>query len=77
MLCFDKSGKFLFKLNRKGRGPEEYEYLSDYDINAKNLIMVVSSAKEIMLYQQNKEGFNFTNKINLTYSPQIINFTGK
>ena len=33
VLCFSSSGKFLFKINKKGRGPEEYEYVGDIYID--------------------------------------------
>ncbi|HBZ24632.1 MAG TPA: hypothetical protein DEO54_00150 [Rikenellaceae bacterium] len=33
VFCFDSTGKFLFKINKKGRGPEEYEYVEDIYID--------------------------------------------
>ena len=77
VLCFDKSGKYLFKLDKKGRGPEEYEFLLDFDVDANNTILAVPSQKDILLYKQTDKGFIFINRLNLPISPQIINFTGK
>ncbi len=33
VFCFDSTGKFLFKINKKGRGPEEYENVEDIFID--------------------------------------------
>jgi hypothetical protein len=33
ILCFDLSGKFLFKIDRMGQGPGEYTYLADFFID--------------------------------------------
>jgi len=30
LLCFDKSGKYLHQIGRKGKGPEEYPWMYDY-----------------------------------------------
>ncbi|MDD3161734.1 MAG: 6-bladed beta-propeller [Bacteroidales bacterium] len=31
LLCFDKNGKFLHRIGRKGKGPEEYPWIFDYN----------------------------------------------
>ena len=31
LLCFDKNGKYLHQIGRKGKGPEEYPWMVDYD----------------------------------------------
>jgi hypothetical protein len=36
IFCFDINGKFLFKINNKGRGPKEYSYISDIAIDKFN-----------------------------------------
>lgn len=33
IFCFSSTGQFLFKINKKGRGPEEYEYLESFNID--------------------------------------------
>jgi hypothetical protein len=33
LLCFDSVGKFLFKIDQKGQGPEEYVHISDFNID--------------------------------------------
>lgn len=77
LLCFDKSGKYLFQLSKIGRGPEEYESLNDFDIDTKNSMLAVESNKEIIFYKQTDTGFTYLKKLNLLYAPQIINFIGK
>jgi hypothetical protein len=75
IFCFDKSGKYLFKLDKKGRGPEEYEFLTDFDVNKTNTILAVPSRKDLLLYKQTDKGFIFMNRLILSASPSIINFT--
>ncbi|OFX79978.1 MAG: hypothetical protein A2X20_00090 [Bacteroidetes bacterium GWE2_40_15] len=43
IFCFDSTGNYLFKINRLGRGPEEYERVEDFNINSFNdqLILLV------------------------------------
>ncbi|OFX81776.1 MAG: hypothetical protein A2X20_01885 [Bacteroidetes bacterium GWE2_40_15] len=33
VLCFSSNGQFLFKINKKGRGPEEYENVASFNID--------------------------------------------
>ena len=75
LFCFDKSGKYLFQLDKKGRGPEEYEYLTDFDVDMNSTILAVYSRKDILLYKQTDKGFIFMNRLSLLNSPRIINFT--
>lgn len=32
VFVFDKSGKYLYKIERRGNGPEEYVEVSDFDV---------------------------------------------
>lgn len=77
VFCFDNSGKFLFKLDKKGRGPGEYEILGNFDINPDNTILAVISRSDILFYNQTDNGFIFKNKISLSTSPYRINFTNE
>lgn len=76
IFCFNSSGKFLFKLDKSGRGPEEYEGFNDFDIDSENKYIVLSANKELVLFQQSSSGFSFYKKIKLIESPEIISFTG-
>jgi len=77
IFCFDASGKYLFNLYKMGKGPEEYLYCSEFDVNESNSILAVKGSNEIILYNQVPTGFNFLRRIKLNESPQIINFIGQ
>jgi hypothetical protein len=76
LFCFDRSGKYLFLLDNSGRGPEEYEYLTDFDVDTKNSMVAINCNNKILIFRQTEAGFRFLNKINLSYPPEIINFRG-
>lgn len=40
LFVFDNNGKFLYNFNRQGRGPQEYDLLSDFCIDADENIIV-------------------------------------
>jgi hypothetical protein len=76
LLCFDKTGKFLYKLDKQGRGPEEYTYLSDYDILPdKKLVMVLaSSSNKLLFYNETDSGFQYLKKLDLKIRPTYCDF---
>jgi hypothetical protein len=47
ILCFDLSGKFLFKIDRMGQGPEEYTYLGDFFIDKHRNHLVTLNSPEV------------------------------
>lgn len=66
ILFFDNTGKFQYKVNHQGDGPEEYLRLSDFDICSKNETMHIldTRKKQILQYDmkgkfQNKKDINF------------------
>jgi len=67
LLCFDTDGKFLFKLQNKGRGPEEYTSITDFDISSDNKIMAVLSSinRKMLVYGISDTGFIFRRSITL------------
>jgi len=63
ILCFDSSGKFLFKINQKGQGPDEYLYLGDFNIDTfNNQILLLEPFGHLLLFDL--EG-HFIDKIRL------------
>ncbi len=48
LFVFDNSGKFLFNFNRYGRGPQEYDHLSDFCIDPDDNIIVRGIERFIM-----------------------------
>jgi hypothetical protein len=65
ILCFDKEGIFLFNLNKSGRGPGEYSYITDFDISSDNKILLVLSSGRILVFNKTGTDFIFTKSINL------------
>jgi hypothetical protein len=55
ILCFDLSGKFLFKIDKMGQGPGEYTYLDDIFID-KNLNHVVFMSENRRTLDWNMQG---------------------
>jgi hypothetical protein len=52
VMCFDRKGRFINKLDKSGRGPEEYTNISDYDISSDNNTLVVLSGRKIFEYNK-------------------------
>ncbi len=50
LFCFDKTGKYLYKLNKTGRGPGEYQDFRNFDINSDGDRLVLLTNNTIMLY---------------------------
>jgi len=74
ILCFDKSGKFLYKLNPQGRGPNEYFYLSDYDISPEKHLMIVLTRGKLYFYNETDTGFALLKQLDLKLQPQYCDF---
>ena len=76
LLCFDKNGKFLYKLDSQGRGPEEYTYLSDYDLlPEKNLVIVLASVSgKLLFYNETDSGFKYLRKLDVEDHPHYCDF---
>jgi hypothetical protein len=67
ILCFDIYGKFLFKINNRGRGPEEYDFVTDFDVSSDNKILTIlsSSTRKLATYEISDTGFTFQRSITL------------
>jgi len=67
ILCFDINGKFLFKINGGGRGPAEYDLVTDFDISSDNKILTIlsSSTRKLVTYEITDTGFIFQRSITL------------
>jgi hypothetical protein len=74
ILCFDKSGKFLYKLDQQGRGPNEYVYLSDYDIKPEKNLMIVLTRGKLYFYNETDTGFAMFKQLDLKLQPQYCDF---
>jgi hypothetical protein len=74
ILCFDKNGKFLYKLNQQGRGPGEYVYLSDYDILPEKKEMTVITRGKLNFYNESDSGFRLVRQLDLKTNPSCIDY---
>lgn len=50
IFCFNENGKFLFKISQRGRGPEEYTYLGDFNIDPYNHQLMLLVPFGVILY---------------------------
>jgi len=68
ILCFDIEGKFLFKIEKRGRGPEEYTFITDFDISSDNKILTIlsSSNRKLLTYGISDTVFTFQRSISLS-----------
>jgi len=74
LLCFDKSGRFLYKLDQQGRGPNEYIYLSDYDIRPEKNQIIVLTRDKLFFYNETDTGFILLKHLNLKTQPRYCDF---
>ena len=74
ILCFDNSGKFLYKLDQQGRGPNEYVYLSDYDIKPEKNLMIVLTRGKLYFYNETDTGLAMLKQLDLKLQPQYCDF---
>jgi hypothetical protein len=67
ILCFDMDGKFLFKINNKGRGSGEYIWANDFDVSSDDSIMTIlsSSIHKLLIYSIPENGFTFQRSLTL------------
>jgi len=67
ILCFDMNGKFLFKISSEGRGPEEYDFITDFDVSSDNKILTIlsGSTRKLVSYGISDTGFTFLKSITL------------
>lgn len=68
ILCFDTDGKFCYKINKSGRGPEEYLSITDFDINYDNTLLTILSVLDsrIKVYGISESGFTFQRSVSLS-----------
>ena len=63
ILCFDAKGKYLYKINKKGRGPDEYSYIESFNIDPfNNQLMLLVPWGDILYYNLDGE---FISKVKL------------
>jgi len=50
ILVFDKTGKFIRKLDKKGRGPDEYISIDDFFIHNSLIYVLSNASQKILIY---------------------------
>ena len=65
ILCFDKQGRYLYKLDKKGRGPEEYVYIYDWDIDSEKGLLLILTNKKIIFYKDTGKNFEYNGSLKL------------
>ncbi len=67
ILCFNMDGKFLFKVEKTGRGPEEYKGISDFDVSSDNNVLAILSSlnHKLLFYRISDSGFAFQRSVTL------------
>ena len=74
LLCFDKSGKFLYKLDQQGRGPNEYIFITDYDVRPETNEVIVLAGGKLFFYNETDSGFKLSKQLDLKNQPQYCDF---
>lgn len=74
ILCFDNSGKYLYKLDKQGRGPEEYTYITDWDLSPANNLLIMLVPNKILFYNITDKGFVYSKALNTKGQPRNIDF---
>lgn len=65
IICFDSEGKFINKLNKLGRGPEEYLLISDFDVTTDNKLLVILAGDKIITFRNTGSEFQFAKSMDL------------
>ena len=50
ILVYDKEGTFLYKLDKRGQGPDEYADIRDFDVMDNSHVIVVSGDSKFLIY---------------------------
>lgn len=68
ILCFNMDGKFLYKIKKKGRGPEEYTNIEDFDVSSDNKSLTILSSlnSKLLTYRISDTGFIFQRSVSFS-----------
>lgn len=71
IFCYNDDGKFLFKLSKNGRGPEEYAYIYDFDVTKNNLLVVLTRSR-LLSFNITDSAFNYLKTLNFKTDPGFV-----
>jgi hypothetical protein len=63
LYIFDKTGKFLSSINKKGQGPGEYIGVTQFVVDRENIVVMSRSLRKLMIYSESGE-FLSEHKVN-------------
>jgi len=66
IVCFDRTGKFLLRISKKGRGAEEYSHIEDFDVSQDNKEVLILSRNRLITYSIANSEINFRGSITLS-----------
>jgi hypothetical protein len=69
IFCFDKEGSYLFRLDKRGRGPGEYSSIGTFDVESNGEVLVVSSFGKLLYYRLADNGFVFYKELERKSGP--------
>lgn len=72
IICFDRNGKFLYKLSNEGRGPNEYNYIFDFDISPKKGLLLILVRNKISIYIETEKGFELYKSLSFKDQPSYL-----
>ncbi len=75
LLCFDKYGKYLHQVGRRGRGPDEYPWMTgynDFDVDPANDWVYCNSNNYIQVYNENGKYVKSLTGGSWDYSPCYV-----
>jgi hypothetical protein len=64
IFVFDSQGNYLFKIDDRGPGPEQYTHIADFDVDGKENKLMLLSAVDAKLHEYNSNG-QFVRKYSL------------
>ena len=74
IICFDKTGRYLYKLSKAGRGPGEYTFIYDYDISSDDDFLMILSTRILSIFSETENGFVFSKTLKINFQPSRIGF---
>lgn len=77
VFVFDKFGDYLYKIDRIGSGPGEYDRIYDVRLSHNNNNIIINNGKKLLFYDINNGEYvhteDFINENNLGFTPICIN----
>lgn len=71
VMIFNSKGRFINSISKKGRGPQEYNYITDFFFNSASRVVSVVDRDKIKCYNIKGE---FIKEVSLEFNPNRITF---